>query len=414
MKNMDIELELAYVPHVPHLASMRNVSGLKWNNGLVGMTATDIWLPTDVGFNIIPLKSIEIVDREMPDYIVSQIQKITNHNNVLAIDYKKKSSFTSALVSYTMLFAGDSKNIAALSNYLISLIGFKVDATFADLKPNESRLLCLIAAGIDNFDILGPIFDNNKEKLNHAFVILKKKELVDDYASTTQLGIEYVEQIKGKEGGVIGDRTEDELEEDESKKSSYATNIDPTKKMNRYLWEYNESSIQGLVATCELLQCISIDDVDEVIIEDVKLGTKQLQIHTKYDADIYIEPEDKSIIFTLRVVLNKSEDTKLRILCSMYLGVVKPDELAHIFNMSKSLLEHKLDCLKEEGHIHPDNELSSKGTRYIMDMIYADNSDDKTSKLPIVENDEHSDDPSKNSMEMDETENNNNDDLMDN
>ena len=414
MKNMDIELELAYVPHVPHLASMRNVSGLKWNNGLVGMTATDIWLPTDVGFNIIPLKSIEIVGREMPDYIVSQIQKITNHNNVLAINYKKKSSFTSALVSYTMLFAGDSKNIAALSNYLISLIGFKVDATFADLKPNESRLLCLIAAGIDNFDILGPIFDNNKEKLNHAFVILKKKELVDDYASTTQLGIEYVEQIKGKEGGVIGDRTEDELEEDESKKSSYATNIDPTKKMNRYLWEYNESSIQGLVATCELLQCISIDDVDEVIIEDVKLGTKQLQIHTKYDADIYIEPEDKSIIFTLRVVLNKSEDTKLRILCSMYLGVVKPDELAHIFNMPKSLLEHKLDCLKEEGHIHPNNKLSSKGTRYIMDMIYADNSDDKTSKLPIVENDEHSDDPSKNSMEMDETENNNNDDLMDN
>lgn len=49
---MDIELELAYVPDVPHLASMRNVSGLKWNNGLVGITATDIWLPTDEGFEI--------------------------------------------------------------------------------------------------------------------------------------------------------------------------------------------------------------------------------------------------------------------------------------------------------------------------------------------------------------------------
>ena len=371
MKDMDIELELAYVPDVPHLASIRNVSGLKWNHGLVGVTPTDIWLPTDGGFTIVPLKSIEIVGREMPEYMVNQIRKITKHKNVLAIDYKKKSVFSSAFVSYTMLFAGDSKNIAKLSNYLISLIGFKVDATFADLKPDESRLLCLIAAGMDNFSMLSPIFDNNKDKLNHAFMILKKKGLVDDYASTTQLGYEYVEQVKGKEGGIIGgkEREEEESEDDDSEDSAHLTNIDPTKMMNKYLWEYKKSSIYGLVATSELLQCIPIDDVDEVEIEDVKLGTKRLQIHTKYDANIYIEPEDKTTIFTLRVALNKNEDAQLRILCSMYLGVVKPDELAHIVNMPASLLEYKLDYLKEKGYIHPDNKLSSKGTGLIRDII---------------------------------------------
>ncbi len=394
MKEMDIELELAYVPDVPHLVAMRNVSGLKWNNGLVGITATDIWLPTDEGFEIVPLKSIEVVGREMPKYIVNQIHKITKHKEVLAIDYKKKSVFSSAFVSYTILFAGDSKNIAKLLNYLISLIGFKVDATFADLKPDESRLLCLIAAGMDDFSMLSPIFDNNKDKLNHAFMILNKKGLVDDYASTTQLGFEYVEQIKGKEGGVIGGN-EKESEDDYSEESAYITSTYPTKKMNKYLWEYKNSSIDGLVATSELLQCIPIDDVDGVEIEDVKLGTKRLQIHTKHDAHIYIEPEDKSTIFILRVVLNKNEDPQLRILCSVYLGVLKPDELAHIVNMPVSLIEYKLDYLKEKGYIHSNNKLSSKGTELIRDITYTKKSDDKSSEFPsLLESIEDLHDPS--------------------
>ncbi len=175
MNEMDIELELVYVPDVPYLASMRNASGLKWNTNLVGITATDMWLPTDEGFEIIPIKSIEVVGREMPKYIVNQICKITKHKQVLAIDYKKKSVFSSAFVSYTMLFAGDSKNIAGLSNYLISLIGFSVDATFSKLKPDESRLLCLIAAGMDDFSMLSPIFDNNIDKLKPMFSSIPPK-----------------------------------------------------------------------------------------------------------------------------------------------------------------------------------------------------------------------------------------------
>ncbi|MDO9518282.1 MAG: hypothetical protein Q7J10_09590 [Methanosarcinaceae archaeon] len=423
MKEMDIEIELAYVPDVPHLASVRNANGLKWNNGLIGVTVTDIWLPTDEGFEIVPLKSIEVVGREMPVYMVNEIRKITKHPSVLAIDYKKKSNFSSAFVTYTMLFAGDSKNIVKLSNYLISLIGFKVDATFADITPDESRLLCLLAAGMDNFDMLRPIFDNDKEKLNHAFMVLKKKGLVDDYASTTQLGFEYVEQIKGKEGGVIGG-VEIESDDDDSEESTYITNTDPTKKMNKYLWEYNKSSINGLVATSELLQCIPIDDIDGVEIEDVKLGTKCLHIHTKYDAHIYIEPEDKSIMFTLHVALNNNEDMQLRILCSIYLGVVKPNELAHIVNMPASLLEYKLDSFKEKGYINPNNKLSSKGMELIGDLIYTKKSDEKSSEhldlVESVENSdilskssiEHSDISSKSSAEMNGTENNTDDEIM--
>ena len=422
MKDTDIELELVYVPHVPHLVSMRNVSGLNWNNGLVGITGTDIWLPTDEGFEIIPLRSIEIVGREVPGYMVNQIRKITKYNNVLAIDYKKKSNFSSAFVSYTMLFAGSSINIAKLSNHLISLIGFKVDATFADLKPDESRLLCLIAAGIDSFDILGPIFDNNKEKLNHAFVVLKKKDLVDDYASTTQLGFEYVEQIKGKEGGVIGYKIKDGSEGDKpkgdgSEMSSYVTNTDPTKKMNKYMWGYNESSIHGLVATCELLQCIPIDDVDEVKIEDVKLGTKQLQIRTKYGAQIYIEPEDKSTIFILRIVLNENEDMQLRILYSIYLGVVNPDELAHIFSISSPLIEYKIDYLKEKGYVYPNNKMSSKGNKLIRDTIYTKNNDDNIPEIGgISENPGELNNALKSSIEHSNntlSKNNTNNELMD-
>ena len=399
MKEMDIEIEITYVPDVPHLASMRNVSGLKWNHGLVGITATDIWLPTDDGFEIVPLKSIEVVGREMPEYMVNQIRKVTKYKKVLAIDYKKKSVFSSAFVSYTMLFAGDSQNIAKLSNSLISLIGFKVDATFADIKLDESRLLCLIAAGMDNLDMLSPIFNNNKDKLNHAFVVLKKKGLVDDYASATQLGFEYVEQIKGKEGGFIGSNEKESGDIDfkdsgdidpkdsgdiDSEESAHITSTDPTKKMNKYIWKYENSLIDGLVATSELLQCIPIDDVDEVEIEDVKLGTKRLQIHTKYDAYIYIEPEDKSTIFTLRVALNKNEDTQLRILCSMYLGLLKPDELAHIVNMPAPLLEYKLDDLKEKGYIHSNNKLSSKGTGLIRDLLNKIKSGEKPSELPSL------------------------------
>ena len=411
MKDMDIELELelTFVPDVPHLASMRNVGGLKWNNGTVGVTDKDIWLPIAGGFEIIPIRSIEVVGREMSESMVSKIRKITKHETVLAIDYKKKSVFSSAFVSYTMIFSGDSTNIAKLSNYLISLIGFKADATFADLKQDESRLLCLIAAGMDNLDMLSPIFNNDKEKLNHAFMVLKKKGLVDDYAATTQLGFEYVGQIKGKEGGVIGgvEGDEKETEDDNSEESAFVTNADPTKKMNKYLWEYNKSSIGGLVATIELLQCIPINDIDGVDIEDVKLGTIRLHIHTKYDANIYIEPEDKSTIFTLRVVLDKNENLQLRILCSMYLGMVKPDEFAHIVNTPVSLLEYRINYLKETGYIHSNNKLSSKGMELIKDATRIKKTEVKTSEIPsLLESIQDPNDPSKSFTEMNGSENN--------
>ena len=370
MQDMKLEVELSYITSVSQLLTKRSVTGVKWMHEVIGVTDTDMWLPSEEGWDIIPLKSIEMVGRQLTGSVGNQILQATKYSNHLIIDYKKQSLFGTGYVTSTMILAGQGRDIRKMKNYLLSALGFKIDASFGELEQEESRLLCLLASGMNDVDVLLPIFDGNKVLLKHAFVVLKKIKLVDDYASPTQLGLEYVEQVKGKGEGKLGSDI-DKAFGAIAKTWKHVDQLKPTKRMNKVLWKHGDSSLAGRVATDELWRFIPISDIDEVEMEEIELGTLRLHIHTKHDISLYIEPVDKSTIFVLYVVLDKNEDTQLRILGSIYMGVEQRDIIAHILDIQPFLLDPKLNQMAVDGLIDPDNnKLLSGGIEKIRDAIH--------------------------------------------
>lgn len=370
MQDMKLEVELSYIPSVSQLLTKRSITGVKWMHGKAGVTDTDMWLPSEEGWDIIPLKSIEMVGRQLTGSVGNQILQATKYSNNLVIDYKKQSLFGTGYVTSTMILAGQGRDIRKMKNYLLTVLGFQADASFGELEHEESRLLCLLTSGMDDVDVLLPIFDGNKVLLKHAFVVLKKRKLVDDYASPTQLGLEYVEQIKGKGEGKLGADI-DKAFGTIAKTWKQVDQLKPTKRMNKVLWKHGDSSLAGRVATDELWRFIPIADIDEMEMEEMEMGTLRLHIHTKHDVSLYIEPVDKSTIFVLYGVLDKKEGIQLRILGSIYMGIEQRDIIAHILDIQPLLLDQKLNQMAADGLIDADNtKLLSGGMGEIREAIH--------------------------------------------
>lgn len=370
MQDMKLEVKLSYITSISQLLTKRSITGVNWMHEMVGITDTDMWFPSEEGWDIIPLKSIEMVGRQLTGSVGNQILQATKYSNHLVVDYKKQALFGTGYVTSTMILAGQGQDIRKIKNYLLSVLGFQADASFGELEHEESRLLCLLASGMDDVDVLLPIFDGNKVLLKHAFVILKKRKLVDDYASPTQLGLEYVEQIKGKGEGKLGSDI-DKAFGAISKTWKHVDQLKPTKRMNKVLWKHGDSSLAGRVATDELWRFIPIPDIDEMEMEEMEMGTLRLHIHTKRDVSLYIEPIDKSTIFVLYVMLDKNEDTQLRILSSIYMGIEQRDIIAHILDIQPLLLDPKLNQMAADGLIDPNNnKLLSGGIEKIREAIH--------------------------------------------
>lgn len=368
MQETKLEVELSYITNVSQLLTKGSITGLTWKHGDVAFTENDIWFPSAGGWDMIPLKSIEMVGRQLTGSVGNQILHATKYSNHLVIDYKKQALFGTGNITSAMILAGQDRNIKNIKNFLLTALGFRIDASFGELENEESRLLCLLTSGMDDVDVLLPIFDDNKVLLRHAFAVLKKRKLVDDFASPTQLGLEYVEQVKGKGEGKLGsdiNKTFGNI----SKSWKNVEQIKPTKRMNKVLYKYEDSSIAGRVATDELWRFIPIADIDEMTLENAELGTIRMHIHTKHDASIYIEPVEKTTVFAIYVLLNNNEDMEHRLLFSMYLGIVQRKTISYILNIPQHVLDSKLNNMIEKGLIDSDSKLLIKGIELTRDII---------------------------------------------
>jgi hypothetical protein len=58
---MKLEVELSYITSVSQLLTKRSITGVNWMHGKVGVADEDMWFPSEEGWDIIPLKSIEMV-----------------------------------------------------------------------------------------------------------------------------------------------------------------------------------------------------------------------------------------------------------------------------------------------------------------------------------------------------------------
>ena len=368
MEETKFEVKLSYIISVSQLLTKGSITGLNWQNGNVAVTENGMWFPSDGGWDMIPLNSIEMVGRQLTGSVGNQILHATKYSNHLVIDYKKQALFGTGNITSSMILAGQEQDIKKVKNFLLTALGFRIDASFGELENEESRLLCLLASGMDNVDVLLPIFDGNKVLLKHAFAVLKKRKLVDDFASPTQLGLEYVEQVKGKGEGKLGSDINEAFGKI-SKSWKNVEQIKSTKRMNKVLWKFDNSSIAGRVATNELWRFIPIADIDEMILDDAELGTLRIHIRTKRDVSIYVEPIEKSTVFALYILLDNNEDMQNRLLFSIYLGIVQRTTISYIFNIQQHILDSKLNHMVEKGLIDSDNNLSIKGIEMTKDII---------------------------------------------
>ncbi len=368
MENTKLEVEMTYVTSASQLLTRQSLTSVKWMSGTIQITDSDMWLPSENGFDIVPLKSIEMIGRNLTGAVRNQILKSAKYSNHLVIDYRKLSKFGIGHITSTMILAGTGENVRKIKNYLVTLLGFTVDAVFGELEPEETSLLCLLATGVNDANILLPVFEGNRILLKHAFMVLKKRKLIDDYASPTQIGLEYVEQVKGKGEGSLG-LDIDKAFEDTAKSWNEGDMIKPTARMAKVRWVYEDSTLAGRVAIDALWRFIPIADIKSLAIRELKLGALLLGVYTKHDLSIYIEPAEKSTVYVLQIVLNQNEELQTRILACMYVGINENKIFAYTLNISQNLIDAQLEHMMNKGLIDSDSTLLVKGIETIKNTI---------------------------------------------
>lgn len=362
------EIDLDFLIGIPQLVTNITIADSLWIHGKVGISDQGIWLPKDDGWETIPLKSIELVNRKLPQSVVNRIMSSSRHANYIVVDYKKRSLFGNSYVTSSMIFTGERNNIEKFKSYLLTLLGFSADAEFEQLTPEQSRLLVLIASGITGMDLLLPIFDNDRILLKHAFNVLKKKKLVDEFAVITQSGFLLVEELKGKGEGSIGkDMTSNFTQI--AKIWSHTNSFKATQKMNKIAWKYDLSSIMGHVSTEHIWKFLPIEHLRAIKIEKNGSQIANLIMDTNQDVSITLESIEDSITFALFDILDRNQDATFRLIYAIYLGVKDKKDLSYLCNIEPFAVSAKLEHMIQTEYIDSDLILLPKSIKMIKDSL---------------------------------------------
>lgn len=365
----ELEFEVAYLFDAPQMLPRtldKQTGG--WHKEIVSFSPSDIWLPVKGSWDIIPIKTIELVGRKLPASSVNQIQRSTGYSNVLVIDYMKQSSFASSLVNTTMIFAGRSDDIRQINSYLLTILGFSVDAERGNLTPEETRLLVLLESGMRDVDILLPIFANNKILLQHAFTVLTKREMCDEYARVTQIGHEYVEQVKGKGQGSLGGNIKKEMSA-LHRRWGHVDSQKPEKSMCKIVWKYNDSMLTGRIKLNEFWNFAHPEIVSYVQLKEAERGVLNIIVGTSSGSSITIIPNNKVDAYAFKMANNQGIDMDKRILCFLYLGITNQIAIANNMHTDVLKISSCFENLVNDGSIDNSNNLLSAGRNMIQKML---------------------------------------------
>jgi hypothetical protein len=329
------EMELLGIIDIPRISTMIYIDNTKWNDWTVRLSDERLEVQIDSKISNIVLENILTVDRPLSYAIISKMQNSSKHKAIMVIDYKKPATLGVGDVLCSMILAGKKSDISNLKYTLTSLLGIKVDPLVGNMKPEDIRLLCLLASGVNNVDILVPIFDGDEELLNRTFSSLKKRELVDGYAALTPLGIELVDRVKGVEKKKLG--------------SDIHERFDELSKIWDYLDDMhfgNEESIKIVSKWGNSMQCgnVLLSDMKTLMLAggiekiDVEMCDHfcsiDLIIQFQTNFDVTLRSRDYSIIIALYGILNDREDIAIRILFCFYLGYNNESDIFSLIEIS--------------------------------------------------------------------------------
>lgn len=366
-------MEVLGIADVPHISTMFYLNATKWVQWNIRISGENLEIQAEHSFTEIPLKNIMFVDRPLSQAIITKIQNTSRHGAVMVIDYKKEASIGMGEVIFTTVLAGKKTDMSNLKYLLMSLLGMKVDPLIGSMRAEEIRLLCLLASGVNKTDILIPIFDGDKELLYETFAAVKAKELVDEYAVLTPLGVELVNKVKGIEKRKIG--------------SDVITKFDELRKVwdcldklsldcdtNKLLWKSGSSTLCGNVCTVDVIKYLPLKHISEIKIEmcDNCCGMG-LVMNTANDSSILLKSHDYSIIVAFYGLLNRDDDIQIRVLFCFYLGYTAEKDILDILKINSfEYGRHYRQLVSKELVDEQTMELTSKGLNLIYKKIIGD------------------------------------------
>jgi len=333
----EVEFEVAYLFNASQMIPRTWGEGAGgWGKGIVSFSPSDIWFPVNDSWNIIPIKSIELIGRKLPASSKNQIQRSTGHSNELVIDYMKQSSFANSLVNTTLIIAGKAEDIRRIQSYLLTILGFSVDAEHGNLTSEETSLLVLLECGISDVDILLPIFNNNKTLLKHAFTVLTKRGMCNEYSRVTQIGHECVEQVKGKGHGNLGADIDKDMNA-LHRRWAHADLQKSEKSMCQIVWKYNESILTGRINLKDFWNFVHPEIVSYVELREAERGVLNVIVGTSISSSITIIPNNKVEAYTFKIANDRGTDMNKRILCFLSFGITNQMAIAN--NMNTDILK---------------------------------------------------------------------------
>jgi hypothetical protein len=208
------------------------------------------------------------------------------------------------------------------------------------MKAEDIRLLCLLASGINSFDMLVPIFDGDDEIVNRTFASLISKGLVDEYATLTSLGTDLVDRVKGVEKKRLGSSIQEDFENLSTMWNCLDCSMPPCdEETNRIIWKCGNSKLCGNVTTVDINKFIRPASIERIAVEiPENTGSIDLIIYTMDDAHIVLKSRDYSVILALYGCLNLKEDIQIRILFCFYLGYNTESVILGFLQISSSCL----------------------------------------------------------------------------
>jgi hypothetical protein len=369
------EIEFIGIVDIPRINTIFSIDNTQWAPWKVILSDKEMQIQTSDRIIHVNLENILIVDRPLPHAILCKLQNSSRHGAVIVIDYKKNATIGIGEVVSSMIVAGKKSDVSNLKYMLMSLLGVKADPIIGTMKPEDIRLLCLLASGINSLDMLIPIFEGDDEMVNRTFASLKTKGLVDKYATLTPLGLDLVDRVKGVEKKKLGSDIQEDFDNLSTVWNCLDYNMGPcVDETNRIIWKFGNSKLCGNVATSDINKFIcptSIETIEVEIPENTCF--MDLMIHTINDAFVVLKSRDYSVILAIYGCLNLKEDVQIRILFCFYLGFVTEAEILNFLQISFSCLAQHCKILVENKLLDWDaKELTNAGLNLVHRKIIGD------------------------------------------
>ncbi len=367
------EMDFMGIADIPRISTMFYIDNTKWAHWKVNLTDEYLEVHSDTRNILIKLEDILFVDRPLSQAIINKIQNSSRHAAVIVIDYKKAAFIGEGDVLNSMVLAGKKTDISNIKYMLLSLLGLKVDPLVGSMKPEEIRLLCLLASGVNNMDLLVPIFDGNDELLHKTFSSLKAKKLVDDYAAITSLGSKLVNKVRGAEKKKIGCDVHDKFD-DLKKVWDCMDSTFESCQTNRMIWKSGNSTLCGNIEMVDIKDFLPVRKIIQIEVDICKnYCSMDLILYTGNNSHILLRSHDYSIIIAFYGILNKEEDMQIRVLFCLYLGYDIESDILEILQISlENFTGHYLYLVNNGLYNEEDSILTSKGLNLVYKKVLGD------------------------------------------